>query len=76
MGKYRQDERIAYTLSKSFDYLENVSDEFKEGYKAAISYVNNQVAKNTRYYASRNKTKGVTIGECIGGVVEGENNKY
>lgn len=76
MGKYRQDERIAYTLSKSYDYLENVSDEFKEGYKAAISYVNNQVAKNTRYYARRNGTKGVTISECIGGVIEGENNKY
>lgn len=55
MGKYRQDERIAYTLSKSYDYLENVSDEFKEGYQAAISYVNNQVAKNTKYYESINK---------------------
>lgn len=53
MGKYRQDERIAYALTKSYDYLENVSDEFKEGYQAAISHVNNQVAKNTKYYESK-----------------------
>lgn len=55
MGKYRKDERIAYNLARSYDYLEGVTDEFKEGYQAAIDYVNNQVAKNTRYYESIDK---------------------
>ena len=54
MGKYRQYERIAYSLEQSYEYLgEDKSEDFKLGYKAAIDHVNNQVKKQNEYYAKK-----------------------
>lgn len=52
MRKYRQYERIAYSLEQSYEYLgKDKNEDFKLGYKAAIDYVNNQVKKQNEYYA-------------------------
>ena len=53
MGKYRQDERILYNLEKSYDYLGEVTEEYKKGYLSAIDHVKNQVERNTKYYESK-----------------------
>lgn len=62
MGKYRNYERIAYNLGRSYEYLdEDKSEDFKLGYKTAIEYVNNQVKKQNEYYSKLDKGE---IKEC------------
>jgi hypothetical protein len=51
--KYRQGERIAYNLRKSYEYLEGVSEEFKKGYAAALDHVKEQVERTNQYFANK-----------------------
>lgn len=55
MGKYRNTERIAYKLERSFEKLEGVTDEFKKGYKEALELVKKEIERNNEYYARRAK---------------------
>lgn len=55
MGKHRVYERISYNLERSFNDLQDKAEDFKEGYQAAINYVNAEVKRNQEYYENREK---------------------
>lgn len=55
MAKYRNTERIAYKLERSFEKLEGVTDEFKKGYKEALDLVKKEIERNNKYYARKAK---------------------
>lgn len=48
-NKYSDQERLQYSLNKSFDYLEEgLSQDYKEGYLAAINWVKNYVDRGKK----------------------------
>lgn len=51
--KYRQGERIAYNLSMAYEHLEDVSEDFKKGYAAALNYVEKQVERTNQCFANK-----------------------
>ena len=60
--RYSDVEKLQYSLDKSFEYIgEEMSQDYKEGYVAAISWVKNYVERGKKFKSNNkeNNKKGM-----------------